>query len=71
MDIQTARRNAGLTQQQLAERIGVSRAALANWEVGICMPNIENAIQLSRELSIPLEQVFAKAMDAKLAGQGV
>lgn len=71
MDIQTARRNAGLTQQQLAERIGVSRAALANWETGICLPSIDNALTLSRTLEIPLDQIFAKAMQAKASEAGL
>ena len=36
------RTHAGLTQEQLAERIGVSRQAVAKWERGESMPATES-----------------------------
>ncbi|MCP5136547.1 MAG: helix-turn-helix transcriptional regulator [Gammaproteobacteria bacterium] len=36
----TARNAAGLTQEQLSERLSVSRSALAHWETGKAIPTL-------------------------------
>ncbi|MBQ4530830.1 MAG: helix-turn-helix domain-containing protein [Lachnospiraceae bacterium] len=43
----TLRKNAGFTQEQLAEKIGVSRQAVANWEKGENTPDISKCIALA------------------------
>ena len=40
LTMKTARVNAGLTQQEVAERIGVSRKTVINWEQGRVAPAI-------------------------------
>lgn len=59
MDIATARKNAGLTQETLAKAIGVSRAAVANWEAGHARPEVENAKALGKVLGLTLDEIFA------------
>ena len=41
------RRNSGLSQEQLAEKIGVSRQAISKWESGISTPELEKLLALS------------------------
>ncbi len=41
------RKQAGYTQEQIAEKIGVSRQAVAKWESGESMPDIESCIRLA------------------------
>lgn len=41
------RKELGLTQEQAAEMLGVSRQAVANWERGETLPDIENVIKLA------------------------
>ena len=41
-NIQTARRAKGLSQETLAERIGVSRQALGKWEKDTALPGLDN-----------------------------
>ncbi len=41
------RKEFGLTQEQAAEMLGVSRQAVANWERGETLPDIENVIKLA------------------------
>ena len=53
--ISTLRKEAGLSQEQLAEKIGVSRSAIAKWESEKGMPDIENIVVLS--------EVFNKTTD--------
>lgn len=41
------RKKNGYTQEQIAEKIGVSRQAIAKWENGDAMPDVENIIALA------------------------
>ena len=41
------RKQAGYTQEQIAEKIGISRQAVAKWESGESMPDIESCIRLA------------------------
>lgn len=45
--IQAARKAKGLTQEQLAEQIGVSRQAVSKWESGQSIPTLEKLTVLS------------------------
>jgi len=51
--IREARAVLGWTQRDLAARIKVSPAAVAQWETGQTMPSIANRADLSRLLRIP------------------
>lgn len=44
-----------LTQAQLAERMGVSRANVTNWESGTYRPDLDNAVGLYRVTGIEVE----------------
>jgi transcriptional regulator with XRE-family HTH domain len=47
-----ARLAAGLTQQQLAERLGTSQAAIARLESGRRFPNVETLYRLAGVLAV-------------------
>ena len=40
------RKQKGLSQEELAERLGVSRQAVSRWELGQTLPDIVNLVQL-------------------------
>jgi len=46
--IREARRRAGLTQSELAERAGTTQSSIARWETGRALPSIEKLQQLIR-----------------------
>lgn len=52
--IKTAREERGLTQEQLAERLEVSRQAVSKWEMGLSVPSSENLQMLEDVLRISL-----------------
>ena len=45
--IYTLRRRMGFSQEQLAERIGVSRQAISKWESGQSTPDLDKLLALS------------------------
>lgn len=47
-----------LTQEALAERLKVSRSAIARWESGKGIPDIGNLIAISREFDISLDTLI-------------
>jgi putative transcriptional regulator len=48
----------GLTQQELADRIGVSRQSIISIERGRYRPSVELALKLARVLSVSVEGLF-------------
>nr|WP_300679422.1 helix-turn-helix transcriptional regulator [uncultured Acetatifactor sp.] len=42
------RKQQGMSQENLAEKLGVSRQAVSRWEVGSALPDASNIRQLSR-----------------------
>ncbi len=50
--LQLLRKNRGLTQEALAEKLGVSRQAVAKWEAGQVYPDIFNLIQISNLMNV-------------------
>lgn len=47
-----------LTQEALAEKLNVSRSAIARWESGKGIPDIGNLIAISREFELSLDQLI-------------
>lgn len=48
----------GLSQEQLAEKIGVSRQAYAKWEKGTSMPDIERCLALAEHFGTTVEEMM-------------
>lgn len=58
----------GLTQEQVAEIVGVSRQAVAKWEKGESMPDLECCIRLADLYNIPLDALARGLKEEKPAG---
>ena len=56
--LRQARTQAGLTQEQAAERILVSRQTVSNWETGETLPNIETLKRLSDLFDVSLHALL-------------
>lgn len=57
--IRALRQGAGLTQEGLAERMEVSRQAVAKWEAGKSSPSTENLVRLAEVLGVGVEALTA------------
>ena len=53
--LQILRKNKGYTQNVLADKLGVSRQAVAKWESGQIYPDIFNLIQISDLMSVSVD----------------
>jgi transcriptional regulator with XRE-family HTH domain len=51
------RENAGLTQEQFAETLAISRQAVSKWERGVTMPDIENLMYISNIFNVSLDSI--------------
>ena len=52
--VQEARKAAGLSQESLGERLGVSRQAVSKWESDASVPDLENLIAMSRIFGVTI-----------------
>lgn len=66
--VRDIRRERGMTQDQLAERIGVSRSAVAQWETGRAGQLTGNLSRIADVLGIGMEYLMHGA-DKRAAGQ--
>ena len=57
--LQELRKQKGLTQEELAELLYVSRAAISKWESGRGFPNIESLKAISKYFSISLDDLLS------------
>ncbi len=56
--IKEARKGKHLTQEELAQMIGVSKVTICYWEKDIKKPSTKNLILLSKQLNTPIEYLI-------------
>ena len=52
------RKLSGITQEQLAEKLNISRQTLSKWEKGNSLPDIESIVNISKLFQIPLQELL-------------
>ena len=57
--LQELRKQKGLTQEELAEVLYVSRAAVSKWESGRGYPNIDSLKEISRFFSVTIDDLLS------------
>lgn len=67
-NIQTTRQAVGLTQEQLAEAVGVSRQTVAKWESGDTSPDLGHAAALAEALGCTVDALVN--FDSSTTGLG-
>lgn len=79
-NIKKARKEKELSQEQLAERLNVTRQAVSNWECGKTEPDIETLQRLSEVLEVSVEELIygettkketIRHWSVKIGGDGV
>ena len=67
--IYTLRRQRGFSQEQLAEKIGVSRQTVSKWESGASVPELEKLIALSRCFGVSVDALIGDTAPVPLTEQ--
>ena len=57
MQFKEIRKKKGLTQEELAKQLGIKQSAVAMWETGKSIPNMNHLISLSKLFSMNIEQL--------------
>lgn len=60
------RKESKLTQEQLAEKLNVSRQAITKWEVGDGVPDIENLKQISKVFNITIDELVKEEKNVQI-----
>ena len=64
--IKQLRYKAGLTQEQLATRLGISPQSVSKWENSVTMPDITLLPALATELGVTIDELFDLTIDQRL-----
>ena len=57
--LQELRKEKGLTQEQLAERMGVARRTVSRWETGSNMPDLDILMELADLYTVDLREILS------------
>lgn len=55
----------GLTQEQLAEKLGVSRQSVSKWEMEQSLPEIDKVVLMSKLFSVGTNEILLEEADIK------
>lgn len=67
--IQKLRQDNNLTQEQLAEKLSVSRQSVSKWELGQSVPELEIIIAMSKLFNISTDELLLDAEERKRNNQ--
>ena len=56
--IQEQRQRIGLTQESLAEKLGVSRQSVSKWELGQALPEVDKIVAMSRLFAVTTDELL-------------
>ena len=59
INLKNIRLRTGLSQECFAERVGVSRQTVVNWERGKSLPSADKITHIIKEFSLSLEDIFS------------
>ena len=62
------RKQAGLSQEELAKRLGLTRQAISRWESGAALPTVDNLVELARVLEVSVDELLQLTREEKQAG---
>ena len=57
-NLRIIRREKNISQEELAEMLGVSRQAVSKWELGEGYPEVEKLLIISKELNVSLDRLM-------------
>jgi transcriptional regulator with XRE-family HTH domain len=68
--IRELREAAGLSQAELAERLGIAQNSLSNWERGNRQPSFADIVRVAESLAVPISDFVVRPKQATLKPRG-
>lgn len=65
LNLATIRKEKGLTQEQLANKVGVKNTSICNYETGTREPNLSTAAKLASALGVTVDELLKDDPDDK------
>ena len=59
------RKNAGMSQETLAQRLGVTRQAISKWELGTAMPETKSIMQIAQVFGVKVDYLLGHTVVEK------
>lgn len=69
--IKTLREKSGMTQAELAKRLGLSRAAINAWEMGITTPSTPYVIKLAQMFHVSTDYLLGLSASSAISVDGL
>ena len=69
-NLQMIRKKNQLSQEGLAEMLGVSRQAVSKWELGEGYPEVEKLLLLSKKLNVSLDSLLGEETTTAISEEG-
>lgn len=63
--IRTLRRKSGMSQEELAEKLNVSRQAVSKWELGAAVPSPDKLVDISDLFDVTLDRLMREELSAQ------
>lgn len=63
--LRTLRKQAGMSQEKLADKLGVSRQAITKWETDTGIPDIENIMAISALFDVSIDELLSNEKGSK------
>ena len=65
--LKSLRRENGMSQETLAEKLGVSRQAVTKWETELGLPDIDNMVAISKLFGITLDDFLSEKVETAVS----
>lgn len=64
--IRQARKAAGLTQQELADKLNVSASMIGQYENNLRNPKLETLVRIAQAIGVPLSEIWKRETDVTI-----
>ena len=62
--IRTLRKSKGMSQEELAGQVNISRQAVSRWENGTALPDADNIVQLSKLFGVTTDYLLMDSYES-------
>ena len=69
--IKTLREQAGLTQAEVARQLGISRAGVNAWEMGLSVPSTPYVVELAKKFGVSTDYLLGMEDTATISVKGL